>query len=464
MSLREQVVKGGAYLAVREGLGLAVSLGGVLLLTRLIGPANYGLYAGSLGIVLTAGFVGRMGLDVCLVRRAEAPPLATFHQAFTFLLLSGLVLAAGGVLTMPLLGGRAIDARFVVPLQVLLATLPVTLAAAPAVARLERDLNYRAIAWIDLSGQIVYYLVALPLAAGGAGVWAPVAGYWSWQVLALARAYAASGYRPRLAWSTADLRDLLGYGLGYSSSTWVWQLRSLVNPLVVGRFLGPEAVGYVSLAVRFSEVAATLRTVAWRLSIATLAKIQTDRERLRRAMEEAMVVGVLAVGPLLAGIALVGSEMVPPVFGARWEPALAVYPFIALGVLVNSAHSMQSSVLYVLRQNGSVTVFHLTHVALFAAGAALLVPRVGLIGYGLGEVLALGGYLVLHRRVARLFTFSYADVAPWLIAFAPALFAGWLPLEARPLLWLPVGIVALFPRQRRQIRQYFGYVVRWRPA
>src|SRR5690606_6802481 len=77
MSLREQVVKGGAYLAVREGLGLAVSLGGVLLLTRLIGPANYGLYAGSLGIVLTAGFVGRMGVDVCLVRRAEAPPLAT---------------------------------------------------------------------------------------------------------------------------------------------------------------------------------------------------------------------------------------------------------------------------------------------------------------------------------------------------------------------------------------------------
>lgn len=464
MSLRDQVLKGGAYLAMREGLGLVVSLGGVLLLTRLIGPANYGLYAGSVAIVATLAVVGRMGLDVCLIRREEAPDEVTYHQAFTLLLLSAVGLSGTGIVLMPLLSGWVIDPRFAAPLRVLLATLPVSILAAPATARLERALNYRAIARMDLAGQVAYYVIALPLAVLGAGVWAPVAGYWCLQLLVFGRAFTVSGYRPRLAWSRAQMRELLGYGLAYSSSTWLWNARMLVNPLIVGRFLGPTGVGYVALAIRFAEVLAFFRNVSWRLSIAALAKVQRDHTRLRSALEEAMTLQVLAVGPLFGAFALLAPTVIPWLFGAQWQPALTVYPWVALGILVNVLFNMQSSVLYVLRRNRDVSVSNVVHVALLALGIGLAVPRFGLVGYGMGEVLALGGYLVLHLRLMRIFRFSYASVLPWLISLVPPLFAVLVPLDLRPLLWLPLGVVAVLPGNRRQIRKYVGYVVRWRTA
>jgi hypothetical protein len=50
MSLRTKVLRGGVYLFVRLGLGMAISTVGVILLTRTIGPGAYGLYAAALGI------------------------------------------------------------------------------------------------------------------------------------------------------------------------------------------------------------------------------------------------------------------------------------------------------------------------------------------------------------------------------------------------------------------------------
>src|SRR5690606_11130688 len=129
----------------------------------------------------------------------------------------------------------------------------------------------------------------------------------------------------------------------------LWQLRTLINPMVVGRFLGPEGVGYVALAIRFSEVLSFFRNVSWRLSIAALAKVQSDFPRLRTALEEAMALQVLAVGPLLGAFSLLATPLIPLLFGQQWEPALQVFPLIALGVLVNVVFNMQSSVLYVLR-------------------------------------------------------------------------------------------------------------------
>src|SRR5438132_10092347 len=44
-------IRGGAYLALRYGLGVFVSLGNMLVMTRWIGPHPYGLFVTAIGIV-----------------------------------------------------------------------------------------------------------------------------------------------------------------------------------------------------------------------------------------------------------------------------------------------------------------------------------------------------------------------------------------------------------------------------
>jgi O-antigen/teichoic acid export membrane protein len=463
VTLREQVLRGGTYMLLRHGLGIGFTLLGVLLLTRLIGPAAYGLYFTAFGVASFLSQLARMGSDVYLVRREDEPAEAVYDQVFSLLLLSGLGLSVLGAAVSPVVGRWLGDSRFLPPLWAMLAVLPLAVMPAPAVARLERALDYRRVAMLELVEQVSYFAVAVPLAWLGLGVWAPVTGYGVSQAWLTVGSYAVGSYRPRWHWSRPLLRDVLGYGLGFSSSFWVWQLRTLVSPLILGRYLGPDAVAYVALAVRLVEGLGFVKTATWRLSIATLARVQRETPRLRGALEEAMGLQALALGPLLATFALFGPWLVPALFGERWLPTLVVYPFVALGALVNAVFLMHSSVLYVLRRNRDVAVFHLVHLLLLAAGALWLVPSLGLLAWGLAEVLALASYVTLHRQVRLRFAFGYHRALPWLLAFAPPLFtvqAGW---PAGLALWMPTIGVGVGPMARSQLLEYCTMIKRhWR--
>lgn len=451
MSLRTQVLRGGTYLVLRQGLGLLVNLGGVLLLTRIIGPEKYGLYAAALSVFTYFQIVSQLGIEVYLVRREGEEQLTTYHQAFTLLLLLGLGGMLLALLALPLLQSWVRLEGFASVAQIMFLALPVTLLFQVPRSQLERHLDYKRIAIVELTSQLLFYLVALPLAFQGFGVWSPVAGWWCQQLQITGLLYWSVGYRPRFFWDLDLIKHMLGYSLSFSSSVWVWQLRTLVNPLVVGRYGGAEAVGYLALAIRMVETLSFVMGATWRISIATLARLQGDRIRLVKALTEGMSLQILALGPLLVGFSWLVPWLLPLLFGPRWLPVLVVYPFIALSYLSNALFNLHSSALYVLHRNLEVTAFHLIHIALFAGAAFLLVPRLGFVGYGWAEVAALASYVAIHIFVVRnIGSPDYRLPGIWWAACAVALFThqlGW---------WAALGVVAvvLWPGTHRQLRYY----------
>lgn len=461
MNLREKVLKGGAYLAARQGLGLIIGLGGTLLLTRAMGPGNYGLFSSAFGIVGYIGSLAGLGINVYIVRREAEPGIDVYHQAFTLMFLTGMFGLTLGVALIPLLRLWLQNPAFIPPLVTMLLTLPLTAVAGPAYARLERDLNFRPVAALELSGQLLYYGIALVLAYRGMGVWAPVAAFLAGQIFLLVGACTLAHLIPRPYWSKPLIKEMVGYGAVYCASIWVWQLRTLVNPLIVGRYAGPEGVGHVALAIRLVEALSFVKGAAWRVSIAALGKLQGDCPRLKRAVEEAMVLQVLALGPLLAIFACLAPRLLPALFGERWNAVLVIYPFIALSYLVNAVFNMHSAALYVLRRNWEVTLFHVAHILLFAGGALVFLPRLGLLGYGLAEVPALVSYLVIHFQVRRLFRPSYMQAIPWLVSFLPPLFTAVIPFPSGVFLWVPLWVALAMPKPRSEILEY-ARVVRMR--
>jgi PST family polysaccharide transporter len=303
--------------------------------------------------------------------------------------------------------------------------IPFNLLAVPAIVKLDRDLNFKQVAINELAGQASMYAVAIPLAFAGGGAWAPASGFLTQQLVLMVLSHWSAGYRPSLHWEPTLILQMLKYGLAYSSSVWVWQLRGLVNPLVVGRFAGAEAVGYVAVSIRFVEVLSFAKSATWRIAMATLAKICGDRSRLRKSVTEGMRLQALAVGFPLAVFALAGPFLIPLGLGHNWTPALAVFPFIALSYLSNAMFNLHSSVLYLLGKNSQVTVFHTVHIILFAGSAVLLLPHLGFLGYGWAEVVALLSYPVIHAYLARqVDSPSYGVAAIWFAATAGVLALG----------------------------------------
>jgi len=450
--LRGKVFQGGALMMGRQLVTMCLSLVGLLMITRIIGPAAYGPYVAAIGIYQYAQNLGQAGIGVYLVRAAGEVDEQAYRVATTLLLVSALMLVALlesglGVITawVPLPGLAPL-------LSVLLLSLvPQTLTVA-ASARLERALDFRRVAMIEVGGQLLYYVVALPLVALGYSVWSLVAGWTLQQLFMCIAFHAAAAYRPRLAWDVAIVRRMLGFMVSYAAADWSWQLRGLVNPLIVGHFLPAEAVGQVGLGIRLLELLSFTKTIAWRLSVAALAKVQHEPHKLLEATTDGMRLQTLALGPVLIGFSWFGGYALSLVFGARWEPVMVVYPFLALSYLTNAQFNFHSSVLYVLHRNWAVSWFHIVHIMLFTAVAWICVGRWGIVGYGYGEMVALLGYAVIHRSVRMAIgSPEYGISALWWLSLAIGLF--WRELGPWAIAAPVIGL--LCPPSLRQLKLYY---------
>jgi len=420
--LSSQTIRGGGYFAARYGLGVLVSLGNMLVMTRWIGPHSYGLFVTAIGLAAFLSTLARAGLDTYLVRRESAPDERIYDIASTLIFCISIAVTLAGAALAPLLIRWYGSREFFLPYLVLLFTVPLTGLTGVPMAKLERELDFRRVAGIELGGQSLGLLLATILAWSGRGVWAPVAGQIAWQIFVLVTALFFARLLPRPRFEARQAREMITFGIGITASLRTWQLRTLVNPLLVGRFAGAEGVAFVALAIRIAEALGTFRLAAGRMAVAALARLQSRPETFRAALERALYLQVIALGPLLCAFGLLGPFVVKQVIGTRWAPSLAVFPFVAAGVLVNSVYNLQASALFVTGRQWTVMRSYALHVTLLGMGALLLLPRFGIVGYGWAELLACPAYFLIHLQLARRVQIRYHKVGPWLAVFVTLLF------------------------------------------
>jgi O-antigen/teichoic acid export membrane protein len=421
--LREAVLRAAIFMTLREAAGLLVGLVGSFAIAFEIGPSAYGIYAAASIVYIYLCRIYQCGIGTFLIRSDQVEK-RTADIAFTLLVgIGGLGLICA-IPIVALVGWWNDLADFMPVALALCVGLPLELLRAVPLSLLERDLRYGRVASIEFIGQVLFYAVALPLAFIAPGPWVLVAGWWCLQLVLSVGFFASSSYRPRLAWEFGTVRSTLSYGLGYTGSIWLWSLRSLVNPLVVGRYVGADAVGVLALTIRLVESLSFVKGITSRISLAALAKVNRDGQQLATAIKEGAQLQVFTVGTLLCTFALLSPYFDRIVAKPAWQPLFSIFPYIALGLLVNSAFAMHVSALYVLRRNRDVAIFHSLHVILFAAGALVFVPGRGLIGYGIAEFVAMPSYLVIHYFLSRQTHISnYGSIVIWVIGFGLILFA-----------------------------------------
>jgi PST family polysaccharide transporter len=389
MDLARRIISGAGQLAVRQAAGIALSFVNLLVLTRLIGPADYGVFAGSLGIFAFALTAAQLGLNVYLIRCAEEPPEDEYHQAFSLYLAIGAAIALAGLAGAALAERWTGIAGFGAVLAVMLGAMPVALVTLVPQARLERRLDYRRVARTDLIVQATTIVVATPLAVLGAGAWAPVSGWLAGQALGAALYFLGARYRPRIVLRKAIVRRMFGYGVAFSGTGLVWQLRLLVNPLVVGRFAGAEAMGIVALTTRLIEILGFMQNAAWRLGIPVFGQLQRDPAATVRRMKQAMIAQAILVGAPLLAFGIVGPTLVPLLFGGAWLGVPEIFPLLAFTLLAGTVFGPAAAVLQVRGHHREIAATGAAHIAILFGASFLLVPRYGALGYAWSALLTL---------------------------------------------------------------------------
>jgi O-antigen/teichoic acid export membrane protein len=457
-SLKEEVLHGGRLLLIRQGLGLVVSVGGVLLLTRLIGPSDYGLYAAAFSFAFFAQATGELSLDVYLVRREGELTDEVCDQVFTLLSLLAVATVAITLALAPLLSSGLRLHGFEPIEQVMFLSIPLMQLQQVHLSRLERTLDYRSIGVVELAAQIAFFAVAVVLAAAfKAGAWAPVAGWWTQQALLAAGFWRSDRYRPRLRWRGALVREILTYGAVMTAANFVYSLRNLVAPILIGRTLGAAAIGYVALAERVSIQLGVAQQLIFRISISVLGRISTERDRLQRAMTQGAELQLLAAGIPITVFSMLAAVLVPIVFGTRWLPVATLIPLLAPPCMAAAFFNLEFAALALRRRPWELVVAQGSGALLMWVGAVVFVPLAGVRGYGYAELLAIAAWLVTDHLVARNFLRpQYRFGLIWWAALSAAALA---PVTSW---WLVLAVPAclLMPGSAREIRGVAWNVLR----
>jgi O-antigen/teichoic acid export membrane protein len=396
-SIKSKALSGGFVLVGREFGGIVLSLIGMLVTTRLLGPHRYGQFVIVSGLAGYALNVGKLGLDVYLIRYQGELNEEQVGVTQGLYLALGLFFAAIAIALGPVVSWWYKDPLLCKLLWSYAILIPLTLVSSAPIALLDRQLSYKNAAMTELAGQLTYVAISVSIVWFTRSIWGIIIGLFGQALITviLASLWSKMQFRPR--WNTQEAKAQMRYGFGYAASTWIWQARNLVNPLLVGKLLGAEAAAYVAMAVRISGFVGFGRTAVYRVYMSYLARLAGERDKMKEAIETGLSYQVLITGVSFIAFLAIAPDLIHGLMGQKWMPILDVLPFIAAGVVVNSGFGLYSSALYVIGKNQDVSLFHVLYMIFYVFSAWIFLKMSGSItAYGWAEIAAFPSYILIR--------------------------------------------------------------------
>ena len=320
---------GGVRWSLLATLGtLAGRMGFVVVLMRLLGPANYGIVGQATVYVTVAWIFLNFGMPVTLIqrRRLDRTDIGT---AFTLTMVSGVVLGAATALGAPLLAAFFQTDELTSVMRVLSVSLVLKAVAVVPTALLNREMRFKALGLVEVTSTVVSGGIAILAAMNGAGYWALVLQMLVLDVIYLAMIARAAGI-PVPAWSHTAAHRLWSFSSRMMGSDVINYLSNNGDKLLIARFLGATPLALYNLAGRVLIVPIeTLGKTADRVILPMFSRLQDDRHRVAHLFLEATATVALFVSLPMALVILCAPLGVPLAFGDAWDGAILPLQLLA---------------------------------------------------------------------------------------------------------------------------------------
>jgi O-antigen/teichoic acid export membrane protein len=321
--LRSRTIRGvainAAFLIVVEAAALAQGL----IVARILGPRELGLYGIVSITVITLIALKRVGIDEAYVQQDERDQEREFQIAFTLELGLSALLALLIAITAPILA-LAYDESRLLPLALALTYLPIAFALQAPLWIFFRRMDFIRQRSLQSVVPIVTFVVTIPLAVAGVGVWSIVIGAFAGNLASVLLSIRLSPYRLAIRFDRSSARR-------YFSFSWpifVVTVGGLV--MAQGQILafkldrGLAAAGFVALAVGLTRYADRADQV---VSPTIYPAICAVRDRAR-TLEELFVAAVRATAVWSLGfgalLVLFAPDLVHFVLGDKWDGAIVL--------------------------------------------------------------------------------------------------------------------------------------------
>lgn len=301
----------------------------LVVLGRLLGPEEFGLFAVALVALDFLLSVTNFGMLPALVQRPDARR-EHYEAAWTIGLIRAL--AVGGILVLvaPWVAELFGEPRAAPLLQVLALRPVLDATASMGVARLHKELRFRSLAFLKLTEAIVNSVVSI-VAVFWIGVWALVVGPIAGALVYAAVSYLVAPLMPRLRLGGVEAGQLARYGRWILVAAWAAVAGRLLLQLGISRQLGAAALGVYFMAAKLAFLPAEVsHQVVGSVVFPVFARLQEEKERGRRVFRAALIGLAVLIVPASLLIVVLAPSLAVDVLGEQWGPAVPVIRILAL--------------------------------------------------------------------------------------------------------------------------------------
>ena len=440
--LRRTTVRGLSWTGLAQGAGYLIQVGALGLVVRHLSEPSraFGTEVAAATIVGLGILASEMGLGRALIQKRDARE-AHLAAAFWMGLFISCSLTALLYLTARFWGGLFFDGPQVSAVLPTMASVLVFagIGTVPR-ARMERTFRFGQLAILDVCAAFASGITMASLSLSGFEVWSLV---WAFvvrhAVLGLGPWFFCP-INPVCAFNAADARVLLGFGGKWTGSRLVGYVQQNLDYLLIGRFLGIEALGYYGLAYRLIAFPQTrvVQAVA-KVTFPAFSALQDDVARLGRAYLSTVKYVAVLVFPVMAGFFLLAHPGVVLLFEPKMAPAAVVLQLLSPAGALRAIASPAGLVFSAVGRTGLALIWNVAG-AIFMFAALWLGISGGITGaaaaVSLGVLVLTAASQGIVNRLARIAFGEYLK-ALYPAALGSALMAG----VVAGYKWLVIGVL-----------------------
>lgn len=305
------------------------------ILARLLTKDDFGVVGFALTTINFLDVISSFGVGPALIYYPESE--RTSSTAFWANLIISFGIFGLAWLIAPVVSLYFRDPRATDVIRILSLTYPISSIGDTYGTLLAKKLSFNRTFWPEFLRAMTKGLSSIGFAIAGFGAWSLIIGQICGEAVATVVYWYSLSWRPAFIVEMATLKSLLEYGIKYVGADLVSIVLLNLDYLLVGRFLGTEALGVYTLAFRLPDLvvlqfARSLSSVIFPI----YSKMRGIPESMARGFFMTTRYISLITVPLGLGLALVARPFTQIVFTQKWIEAVPAIQGIAIYSLLLS--------------------------------------------------------------------------------------------------------------------------------
>jgi O-antigen/teichoic acid export membrane protein len=332
--LKQKTIRGGFARLFSQGANFALRLGSLMILARLLGPADFGL------VGMVTAFTGVLylfrdfGLSSAAIQRTTVTD-EQFSTLFWINMLVGLILGLVAVALAPVIAVFYHEPRLVPVTLVLAIGFLFNAAGVQHSALLQRQMRFVALAVINTVGWLTAIAVAIGGALEGYGYWALVAMTVTLPLVTTIGLWIAAAWVPGLPRRRAGIRSMMRFGGTLTLNGLIMYIASNAEKVLLGRYWGVDALGIYGRAFQLINIPTdNLNTAAGEVAFSALSRVKDDPSRLRKYFLKGYSLVLAMTLPITVACALFAEDTIRVLLGTKWMAAAPIFRLLAPTILV----------------------------------------------------------------------------------------------------------------------------------